>query len=166
MARRLALMTAPMVDPTKIGSWEGAVLEHSRRRLPPLRAPLRDASREDGLPSLCSAIDAIEGQHADGDAMGAAATRTLMAASSMVSAGSRQYVGDGAGQCCCLSSDGKRTVAADEGERTEGSDGGDESDAMGGAQARLVRQRVDPTAQAYQVQGTPPQQQVRVKPFP
>ena len=169
-------MTAPMVDPTKIGSWEGAVLEHSRRRLSPLRAPLRDASKEDGLPSLCSAIDAIEGRHADGDAMGAAATRTLMAASSMVSAGSRQYVGDGAGQCCCLRSDGTPTdltvaatdltVAADEGERTEGSDGGDESDAKGGAQARLVRQRVDPTAQAYQVQGTPPQQQVRVKPFP
>ena len=162
-------MTAPMVDPAKIGSWEGAVLEHSRTQHSALRAPLRDPSKEDGLPSLCSAIDMVEGQQGDGDAMGAAATRTLMVASSMVSASSRQYVGDGAGQWCSLSGDGTPTdvtVVADEGERTEGSDGGDESDAEGGAQARLVRQRVDPTAPAYQVQGTPLQQQVRVKPFP
>ena len=159
-------MAAPMVDPAKIGSWEGAVLEHSRTHHSALRAPLRDPSKEDGLPSLCSAVDMVEGQQGDGDAMCAAATRL---ASSTVSASSRQYVGDGAGQWCSLSSDGTPTdvtLVADDGERTEGSDGGDESGAEGGGQARLVRQRVDPTAPAYQVQGTPLQQQVRVKPFP
>ena len=61
----------PMVDPSKIGSWEGAVLEHSRTHHSALRAPLRDPSKEDGLPSLCSAIDMVEGQQGEGDAMGA-----------------------------------------------------------------------------------------------
>ena len=86
-------MHADLVDQATIGSWEGAIAEHSRMNLAPLRAPLRDPSKIDGLPSLCCAIDAIEGHtRVDVDALGIAATRTLMAASCMAAASSRQYV--------------------------------------------------------------------------
>ena len=163
-ALRIEAMHADLVDQVTIGSWEGAISEHSRMNLAPLRAPLRDPSKIDGLPSLCCAIDAIEGHtHADVDALGIAATRTLMAASSMAAASSRQYVGHGAGQWTQpASSSGAHadpTVGADDDGGTEGTDDDDEHDAKRRAQSHSVRQRVKtPAAPAYQMQGAPQQQ--------
>ena len=133
--------------------------------LAPLRAPLRDPSKIDGLPSLCCAIDAIEGHtRVDVDALGIAATRTLMAASCMAAASSRQYVGQGAGQWTQpASSSGAHadpTVGADDDGGTDGTDDDDERDAERRAQSRSVRQRVKtPAAPAYQMPGAPPQEQ-------
>ena len=164
-ASQTEAMHADLVNQATIGSWEGAISEHSRMNLAPLRAPLRDPSKIDGLPSLCCAIDAIEGHtRADVDALGIAATRTLMAASSMAAASSRQYLGHGAGQWTQpASSSGAHadpTGGEDDDGGTEGTDDDDEHDAERRAQSRSVRQRVKtPAAPAYQMQGVPPQQQ-------
>ena len=90
-------MESTIVDGLTIRAWEGAICEHSKQSLAPLHAPLRDLSEPNGLPSLCTAIELVEGQRdregADSEAQSAAAKRTLMAASSVAAESSAQYVG-------------------------------------------------------------------------
>lgn len=167
MEGRVSEPHAALVGPGTIGSWEGTIAEHSRVNLAPLRAPLRDPSTTDGLPSLCSAIDAIEGHsRADPDALGIAATRTLMTASSIAVASSGKYVEHGTGQWTQPAghsgAHAKPTMGDDDDEGMGGSGDDDESSAERRAQLRAIRQRVEPpVTPSYQMQGVPhPQQQL------
>ena len=121
-------MESTIVDGLTIRAWEGAICEHSKQSLAPLHAPLRDLSEPNGLPSLCTAIELVEGQRdregADSEAQSAAAKRTLMAASSVAAESSAQYVGQVSQWSMLHGSNGghPNPMGDDEGGETEGTD--------------------------------------------